>query len=67
MNRNPRNTEPPTRATTAPTTITVVVVVLERLDDVVVGDGSGVTGVVVMSETGAEEMLDARPVEESGR
>ena len=45
----------------------VVVVVLESLDDVAVCDGSGVTGVVLTSKTGAEEMLDVRPVKETGR
>ncbi|CAD6565088.1 MAG: hypothetical protein ASARMPREDX12_005676 [Alectoria sarmentosa] len=47
---------PPTSATTAPTIITVVVVVFERLDDADVCDGRGATGVVVV-----------RLVEESGR
>lgn len=49
MNRNHRNTRPPTRATTAPTIATVLVVVLEKVDDVAVCDGSGV---VEASETG---------------
>lgn len=52
MNRNHRNTRPPTRATTAPTITTVLVVVLEKVDDVAVCDGSGATGVVEVSETG---------------
>lgn len=44
--RNHRNTRPPTRATTAPTTITVIVVVFENPDDdVAVSEGRGVTAV----------------------
>ena len=50
--RNHRKTRPLSRATTAPTTIIVMVVVLEKLDDVDVCDGSGVTGVEVVCETG---------------
>ena len=53
MYRNHKNTRPPTSATTAPTTIIVLVVVLERLDEEVpVCDGRGANGVVVLSETG---------------
>lgn len=67
MYRNHKNTRPPTRATAAPTTMIVMVVVLERLDDVGVCDGSGDTGVVVASEMGEVVMPEGRWVVDPGR
>ena len=55
MKRNHRNTRPPTRATAAPTTIIVMVVVLENPDDEDVCDGRGAPVLVVVSETGVEK------------
>lgn len=57
--RNHRNTRPPTRATTAPTTATVIVVVLENPVDEPVCVGTGVTGVAVVSRTGLAGTPDA--------
>ncbi len=51
---------PLNRATTAPTIMIVMVVVLEKLDDVGVCDGSGVTGVEVVSETGGVVMPERK-------
>ncbi len=48
-NKSHRNTRPPIRPTTAPTTITVMVVVLENFD-VDVCEGVGVAAVAVLSE-----------------
>lgn len=52
MYRNHKNTRPPARATTAPTTIIVTVVVLESLDDEAVCEGSGVVWVAVAAMKG---------------
>ena len=57
---------PPTRATAAPTTIIVVFVVLERSDVVDVCDGIGVSGVVVLSETGVVVTSDGEAVVSAG-
>lgn len=62
MKRNHRNTRPPTRATTAPTTATVMVVVFDNPDDVPVCVGTGVTGVAVLSGTGLAATPDADAV-----
>ena len=57
MYRNHKNTRPPTRATTVPTTTIVMVVVLESLDDEGVCEGGGVVWVSV----GARKGLVVRP------
>ena len=62
MKRNHKNTSPPTRATTAPTTIIVMVVVLESLDDEAVCEGSGVVWIAVAGRKEFVVMLKAGSV-----